>query len=273
MSARSKNSWQTQLSEFFQPHIRNRGNSYFRNGQVRLQQATAKEVKGTVAGGQRYSIPLQAGEDGFRVYCSCPYFSQGGACKHLWAAIRAADAKLAEGGSASKSRTQSRSKYASWRQVWDADPEIADQKVPMPGEFCPFYALKRVHRGWYLEAWERYICKDGSFGKRQGKVNFRLQHQGVLPEPDHKLYEWLFGKGGMLFNPGKALDDGDLSYLLPLLAKTQRCSMYQANAFRIEALRLGRPFQATARYQGRLVGKKQDLVLNLVFQRVLNVLD
>ena len=262
----NKNFWQTQLSEFFQRQIRNRGNTYFRNGQVRLQQATEKRIKGTVAGSQKYSVDLQSGDDGFRVYCSCPHFSQGKACKHLWAAIRAADAKLAQGGASSKPRKTARPQYASWRQIWDTDPESAAQHVPLPGEFCPFYSLHRVHSGWFLEAWERYICKDGSFGKRQGKVNFRLQQRGLLAEPDQKIYGWLFGKGGMLFNPGQALDDGDLSYLLPLLAKTQRCSMYEVNGFHIETLRLGRPFQATARYQGSLVGKNQDLFLHLVFQ-------
>ncbi|ACV67585.1 SNF2-related protein [Desulfohalobium retbaense DSM 5692] len=265
MPAESKNVWQKQLSEYFRKHIRNRGNTYFREGRVRLRQATATSVKGTVDGGQSYTVHLIAEEDGFRVYCSCPYFSQGGACKHLWAAIRAADAKLAERAAASRSKRDPQSQYTSWRQVWGEEENTASsQCVPMPGEFCPFYGLERFSQRWYLQVWQRYICKDGSIGRRQSNITYRLLEKGLLSEPDRRIIQWMFESGASFLLSARALGAEQLSYLLPLLAKTERCAIYHNDSCVVEQFKLGRPMTAAARYQGKLVGKEQDLFLSRV---------
>src|SRR5262245_49263031 len=74
--------------------IRDRGRDYFRSGVVTLDSVTSREVRATVHGGTDYEVDLDL--EGRRVfaYCTCPYVGEhGDVCKHVWAAILAAEGR------------------------------------------------------------------------------------------------------------------------------------------------------------------------------------
>ena len=80
------------LASEFSPTIRDRGRSYFFDGRVKLVRGSDTDLETRVRGSQKYLVNLgwQRGE--LFATCACPYFEGGGACKHLWATILAADA-------------------------------------------------------------------------------------------------------------------------------------------------------------------------------------
>jgi superfamily II DNA or RNA helicase len=82
------------LSGDFSSNIRQRGNSYYLAGRVRVLQGGAEEVRATVRGGGIYNVALSRKTDFIEASCSCPYAdSEGELCKHIWAVLLACDAK------------------------------------------------------------------------------------------------------------------------------------------------------------------------------------
>ncbi|CAN5546447.1 hypothetical protein BH24ACT26_BH24ACT26_07280 [soil metagenome] len=72
--------------------IRDRGTRYFRNGAVQQIHGDPIEVSAVVIGTRPYSVSLIHDNNGFQVSCTCPYFDDGGgACKHIWATLLAAE--------------------------------------------------------------------------------------------------------------------------------------------------------------------------------------
>lgn len=82
-----------QLSKYFPSAIRSRGNEYFRSGSVRIKHGSDWEFEGRVRGSENYQVTLSRSDNILYVKCTCPYFETDGACKHLWAAVLAADGR------------------------------------------------------------------------------------------------------------------------------------------------------------------------------------
>jgi superfamily II DNA or RNA helicase len=89
------------LAEYLSPQFsratRDRGLAYFEEGRVRITRRTDEEIEASVRGSARYDVLLLMNlDDGDRwqlgIACTCPYASDGQACKHVWATILAADA-------------------------------------------------------------------------------------------------------------------------------------------------------------------------------------
>ena len=85
------------LSKFSARYFSNRsyekGVSYYRRGSVRLINGTDRSVTASVQGGARYSVFLDAVGNSLNVRCSCPWYDDtASVCKHIWAAMMAADA-------------------------------------------------------------------------------------------------------------------------------------------------------------------------------------
>src|SRR5215203_4793515 len=71
---------------------RNRGESYFLSGRVSVIQSDSERFSASVRGTQRYDVSLQLDADRLIVKCTSPYFEGSmEPCKHIWAAILAAD--------------------------------------------------------------------------------------------------------------------------------------------------------------------------------------
>src|SRR4051794_6415795 len=78
---------------------RERGEDYFRGGRVRLTHVDDYSVRATVQGSELYSVIVDWDEEGISdADCDCPYaMDHMDMCKHMWAAVLAADAKVRGG--------------------------------------------------------------------------------------------------------------------------------------------------------------------------------
>jgi len=83
-----------QLSHEFTRKVRNKGAGYYRNGAVEIVSHTDSQVDAIVSGTEDYLVRLTLGRVALNVACTCPYFDGGDTCKHLWATMLKADAKL-----------------------------------------------------------------------------------------------------------------------------------------------------------------------------------
>src|SRR6516162_5753262 len=78
----------------FSSTIRKRGEDYYRQRRVRIDRGSDTEVSASVRGSQAYYVDLDWSGDRLSVWCECPYFLDSGLpCKHLWAAMLAAEAQ------------------------------------------------------------------------------------------------------------------------------------------------------------------------------------
>ena len=81
------------LTGDFSARVRERGQSYLSQGRVKILFGTDTELEAQVEGSASYAVNFEWREDTLFARCSCPYFDGGESCKHLWAAILAAEAK------------------------------------------------------------------------------------------------------------------------------------------------------------------------------------
>ena len=83
----------TKFADEFTPTAREEGSEIFRRGGVRIEGRAAQWVEATVRGGQPYGVYLSRHKGVVRYGCECPlYANSGEPCKHVWAALLAADA-------------------------------------------------------------------------------------------------------------------------------------------------------------------------------------
>src|SRR5579862_5472147 len=81
------------LSHLFSPGVKSRGHDYYARGFVRIDRATPLTLRASVSGSNIYDVQFAWENGELSLYCSCPYFDTDGPCKHLWAAILAAQAR------------------------------------------------------------------------------------------------------------------------------------------------------------------------------------
>jgi superfamily II DNA or RNA helicase len=75
----------------FKTAVRQRGLNYHWQHLVRIRSGDARGVQADVTGSERYGMTLNWDDPFLTVWCDCPYFEREGPCKHLWAAILAAE--------------------------------------------------------------------------------------------------------------------------------------------------------------------------------------
>jgi superfamily II DNA or RNA helicase len=81
----------TLLAHFVDWRVRERGRAYFQTGKVKLRLSEPELVEAVVTGSHEYLVSLRREDANLWVFCSCPFFESGEPCKHVWAAILAAD--------------------------------------------------------------------------------------------------------------------------------------------------------------------------------------
>jgi superfamily II DNA or RNA helicase len=86
-------SWIHDLEQFVPSGSLSKGRHYFRSGAVLIDTASADRVEATVRGGGRYSVAVFVDEAAVVVSCTCPHYGDGNLCKHIWAAVLAAESK------------------------------------------------------------------------------------------------------------------------------------------------------------------------------------
>jgi len=90
----------TLLAHFVDWRVRERGRQYFQTGKVQIVSAGPETVEAVVSGTEEYRVSLRREEANLWVFCTCAFFESGEACKHVWAAVLAADERKALRGSA-----------------------------------------------------------------------------------------------------------------------------------------------------------------------------
>lgn len=83
----------SRLASDFEPGTRGRGLAYYREGAVHILRASDSQVTAAVYGARKYTVTLEFEAGELDMSCDCPYFDSTGPCKHLWAAILAAEAR------------------------------------------------------------------------------------------------------------------------------------------------------------------------------------
>ena len=73
--------------------VRERGRAYFQTERVQLTECGPEVARAAVTGSEEYQVSLTREGANLWAYCSCPFFAGGETCKHVWAAILAADAR------------------------------------------------------------------------------------------------------------------------------------------------------------------------------------
>src|SRR3954463_778236 len=85
----------------FSARLRERGASYLAGGKVKITQPGPGTIVVRVQGSQPYVVEIEVDDehDDIKYRCTCPYFAEWDApCKHIWAALLAADQEGLLGG-------------------------------------------------------------------------------------------------------------------------------------------------------------------------------
>ncbi|MBL8142174.1 MAG: DEAD/DEAH box helicase [Acidobacteria bacterium] len=79
------------LSPYFAPATRAKGDHYYRGRRVSLNTADETGVLATVRGSTTYTVTIVFDAPSVVGLCSCPHCLDGNACKHIWATLLAAN--------------------------------------------------------------------------------------------------------------------------------------------------------------------------------------
>jgi len=79
------------LIDFFPPAVRRRGREYFEAGSVWLLDVGRSDVSAEVQGSESYDVTVAWDPAHVPGECTCRAYLGGGACKHMWAVVLAAD--------------------------------------------------------------------------------------------------------------------------------------------------------------------------------------
>ncbi|GAB7081081.1 hypothetical protein JCM14635_27540 [Megalodesulfovibrio paquesii] len=259
-----------------------RGDAYFRQGRVRLDRATPREITAVVAGTETWRCSILDLNNRLHLDCNCPHFRGGHACKHLWAAILAADDALAD---APPRATPLAPHIAprpaavpppDWRTLLMPAPATAPSpSAPStapgrwdgaPGHFLLRYELLVRPEGASLTVIRQAVLKSGEPGKHPAPAPLGVVHEPDLPDHHRAVLELLL-LGRLAERPGAYVALGGstfqdcplsasrppclLSRMLPLLAATGQCRVLQVEGVKrivADPLRRGEPFEAGIDY-------------------------
>ncbi|MFW5837928.1 MAG: DEAD/DEAH box helicase, partial [Desulfovibrionaceae bacterium] len=194
-------------------------------------------------------------------YCDCPWFLLGNPCKHLWAAVLAADAELA----ALNPHLEPAPGVApepDWKSLLFPGQARQDQGPNrwegVPGQFMLRYDLD-VDRGQIrLTTFKHKVLKSGKPGKQTAVVTENILDEPDLPRMDRAILQSMQSIADRTahsysrwYNPyrrrrleGLPLGSTDLSQILPGLAVTGRCNVMIDGATVASPLVKGEPFAA-----------------------------
>jgi superfamily II DNA or RNA helicase len=265
-------SWKERLREAFLPVIRERGYQYAHERRVDVEASSWEKIVATVHGSRPYFVTLidYGKPQKTALYsCTCPFFKTGTPCKHLWAAILEADRILEGGNTDSREMNGRKPEKADWQtllseSLWPrstTDPPWGEG----PGRFLLCYELHIRRNSVTLATMEKYVRRDGALGRTRGVQPATLEHKG-LPKADRNIIivmdEVRRRRSGYFFDRYRSsrqladvlLEPRDLEVLLPLLAKTGRCGVFQpGEGLLADPLLAGIPASASLKLQPEAV--------------------
>src|SRR3990172_11404448 len=118
---------------------RERGRSYFVSGAVKRIEGDAWRVAARVQGSHLYGVRIAFADNFLDVNCSCPFFDRDlVTCKHIWAAVLAAEREGFLKGPASRPSLE-------LIETYDGDEEFADEigQDPRPPKEPPLPSWKQ----------------------------------------------------------------------------------------------------------------------------------
>lgn len=220
--------WKFRAKGRFEHPVQVRGDAYFRQHRVRLERATPREINALVLGTEPWRCSVLDLNGRLHLECDCPHFRSGHACKHLWAAILAADKALQSGpagetvpppaaaapeprtnkgpakhsGKSSGTSTITSPKQAgpSWRELL-LPPGTADSAT-IPGRWdgAPGHVLLRYELRLHpnpalqlvlvqLTVIRQAILKSGEPGRQRTAASITLVEEPDLPEIHRAILE------------------------------------------------------------------------------------
>src|ERR1043166_3292277 len=166
-----------------------RGRSYFFNGSVKQVEGNEWRVTAKVQGSALYNVIIASEDDFLDVQCSCPYFDKElETCKHIWAALLAAERQGLLKGAASKRSLQI---FESFNADGDDNDDAGDVRRPQrDGKISP------LSRHPEVPEWQRVLqLLRTSMGAAENR-------SGTASAPERQLF--------YLINADDSLDTGHL---------------------------------------------------------------
>ena len=205
-----------QLARSFPFAVRTRGQGYFQQGAVEIVDVGARSIRALVQGSSLYVVTVSwsSVDLSVEVDCSCPYFSDRGLCKHIWATLLQVDSDdsiqdpQSDGSSFesdgqretdSPRASRQRSSKTVWRrQLEKIEASMASPAVSVgePREEMVFIidVDKTLKTGMLcIEIAERRRRKDGEWGKARAR-RIPVSKIAELPNPiDRQILSLLDG--------------------------------------------------------------------------------
>ncbi|MEA2336045.1 MAG: hypothetical protein QOE82_52 [Thermoanaerobaculia bacterium] len=129
------------LRRFVAPRTLSRGDAYYEQGRVRrIEQPEPGLIFAEVQGSHVYSVSLTIEGNQLITECECPWFAENGEeCKHIWAVIRAADARkmLPERSLVLSAFYEDDEEPFEYDEDDDEDPPVSYQRSHSPRERPP----------------------------------------------------------------------------------------------------------------------------------------
>jgi superfamily II DNA or RNA helicase len=83
--------WTNRLAPQLSDAVLVKGRLYFRAGRVDIEAGGHNILEATVHGTHAYQVRVSVHGKDIQAACTCPYFEKGDVCKHIWAALLAAE--------------------------------------------------------------------------------------------------------------------------------------------------------------------------------------
>ncbi len=265
--------WATPFQDSFSSEIKARGKAYFNAGKVTILRSDNESLDAVVKGSRPYLVKISRDSDGngtdddLHVSCTCPHFSQGYLCKHLYATLLAAgERSSSHSGALDRLHVVDKKKH--WRDLLrlpapsSSSPDIAYSNSG--GDWKISYHLDLDKYGLLVSAFKQRILKNGQPGKQLTCVQANILDIPNLSAVDRRVLEALASLQSISSlrqrdywrarNRNAGLDDVLVDRfgartLLPDLAETGRCTFRMRGKRLADPLRLGTPTDATVDYE------------------------
>ena len=145
------------VERYFSAATKKKGQPYFWQRRVVIVQATDDAVKAEVTGsGSVYEVNLSWQSPTLLVSCTCPYFEQYEACKHIWATILMADDRKLLPNAAAAANVTVEEDILEDNDFEDDEEEIAEFQLRAP----EFGANRVTHgvRAPEVAAWRKEVA-------------------------------------------------------------------------------------------------------------------
>lgn len=213
-------------------------------------------------GSMPYDVEISDEGDSLTAFCGCPHFARGYLCKHLYAAILAADAQLkTEGPSAPPKAAES---DFHWKRLLfsSALEKESNPWEGAPGSFMLRYELEIGKEAPILSVIKQNVLKSGGLGKQRSFAPLRILEDKTLPRRDRFILEMLQAEQYTSILHGRFwqsmestnhfrnvhLSVTGIQLLFPELALTGRCKCSIFGEETADPLRLGQPYEGSLEF-------------------------